>query len=238
MILFALRRGLPRPARKLAAFSAPCLALLAGAFWGLHADRAVAATASAADCVAVNLAGDVSGFSSGCQVLGAANDKTAELNAEAAFDIDAWTFAGKRDASGGVDGDGGLDLGFALDDADGQGGSWSVASSLWDKWSSALILFMSASTKQAGTVGSAGNVGMFLVRPGVTWGEYASSLGKYDISHVSFYVAGAVGPGGLPASGASATAPAPTPLPADVWMLTAGLAGLGGLGAIGNRKGV
>lgn len=213
--MVSLRR-LARLARRVSFAFMPALAGLVL----LSGGDARAATASTLPCAHVNYAGDASGFSLDCQVLDAENDKAETLNEQTAFSIDGWTQVAKYDVSSrSYEGRG---FGFTVD-GDGEGGAFSFDDTLWDQWSSAVILFKSGSAKQAEKAGSPGNVVMFLLQPDVLFGDYARSLGKYAISHISVYVAGA-DPFG---DGSSATQPLPTPLPASALLLVGGLAALG-----------
>lgn len=183
------------------------------------------AAGSPLPCVDVNLAGDASGFSSACQVLqGVSNDQPkTEVAEQGAFGIYDWVFAGKDEFGSSETS---IETGFSLDrGSDGQGGVWSIDPIVWDSFPSVLVLFKSAGSKQAEKVGSLGNVVMFLIQPGLSSGEYASSLGKYDVSHVSLYLS-QTDPFG---SGTSLRESANVPLPAPAWMLIAGLGALGGL---------
>ena len=71
---------------------------------------------------------------------------------------------------------------------------------------------------------------MFLIQPGVIFGDFARSLGKHGISHVSLYVSGTDPFGG------SVEEPMPTPLPAPALMLASGLAGFGALRLRARRR--
>ena len=187
----------------------------------IAAGTASAATSGTLACVSLNEAGDASDFSSACEVLDAANDDRGLVAGQSAFGISDWIFAGKdefvRSEAGAVD------VGFTLGSASGgETGSWSVDEDFWSRWSSALVLFKSGNTNQAEKVGSNGNVVMFLIQPDTVTGSYARSLGRYGVSHVSFYVAGE-----LDTPPAEAAAPPAVPLPAALPLLGGALAGAG-----------
>ncbi|WP_143103311.1 hypothetical protein [Albimonas pacifica] len=197
---------------------------------GLGGGQAAAATAATLPCTSTNMAGDASGFSLDCQVLDAENDKADVLNGQGAFSLGDWVFASKLDIDEGkYEG-----AGFSIDGG-AEGGSFSLDDGFWDQWSSAVILFKSANKNalKKGDVDSAGNVVMFLIQPGVVFGEFARSLGKHGISHISLYASNT----NLFDGGGSAEEPLPTPLPASALMLVSALAGAGTLGMRGRRKG-
>ena len=199
----------------------------------LGGGQAEAATASTMPCTSANMAGDASGFSLDCQVLGADNDKVEDLNAQKAFTLGDWVFASKYEIDGSKYETALKGAGFEIDGGE-EGGSFSLDDGFWDQWSSAVILFKSAG-KNAGKkddVDSAGNVVMFLIQPGVIFGDFARSLGKHGISHVSLYVSGTDPFGG----GGSVEEPMPTPLPAPALMLASGLAGFGALRLRARRR--
>lgn len=218
--------SVPAPIRRGRSFAAGCaaaLVLAAATVLGLSsADRAEAA-ASPLPCVDINLAGDVSGFSTDCQVLnGVSNDQPkTEVASQGAFGISDWVFAGKQEfGSSEVS----IDTGFSLDrGSDGAGGTWRIDPIVWADYPSVLVLFKSAGDKQAEKAGSLGNVVMFLVQPGTSYGEYGRSLGKHDVSHISLYLSET----SLFGAARPSNAVSNVPLPAAGWLL------IGGLGALG-----
>ncbi len=222
LTMFVWLRLLARGARGLPLASAIGFAVVLGFFSG----EAAAATATTLPCTSTNMAGDVSGFALDCQVLDADNDKVADLNDQAAFTLVDWVFASKYDIDGGSYETALAGAGFEIDGG-ATGGGFTLDDGFWDQWSSAVILFKSANKNalKKGDVDSAGNVVMFLIQPGVTFGDFARSLGKHGISHISLYVSNS----NLFEPGGSTQQPVPTPLPAAGWMLLAGVAGLGGL---------
>ena len=190
-----------------------------------------AATSTTLPCATSNLEGDTSGYSLDCQVLDADNDKAEVLNAQSAFTLDDWVFASKYEIDENKYETGVSGLGFGID-GDDEGGAFSFDDGLWTEWSSAVILFKSANRKAKKKDGDdgLGNVVMFLIQPGQTFGSFAQSYAGHGISHISLYLSKSDPFGG------DAVQPVPTPLPAAGWMLIAGVAGLGGLRARRMRK--
>lgn len=227
--MFALGGRLARFARGGAALSlAAALSLVAP--FATPDGAAVAATSySVAPCADANRAGDASGFSMDCQVLGAKNDSPLELNDEAAFGLGDWVFGGRAawddgwtyssEAPGaGRAGVESADIGFGLAaGSNAKGGRWSIDASFWDEWSSLAVVFKSSNT-----------VVMYLVTPDTLSGLYALPTSR-DIGQVSVYASRSGGFDG------EARAPQ-VPLPAAAPLLVGGLGMLGALTVAGRRR--